>query len=121
MTGYTEAYILGKNRGLKFGMLAIENIAKDLESLKAITGEEYSSEMVAVLTYWGIENNAYVKREKSGLTFEEVVDWVGDQWFNPEGKALLADIVKCFEESQLIRNLSAQQTGEVKKKKAGKS
>ena len=117
MTGYTEIDIYGK-RGVKFGMLAVENIAKDLEDLKARTGADYSSEMVAVLVYWGLQNNSYVKREKLDLTFEQVVDWVESQWFNPEGQKVLAEVVKTFEGSQLIQTMTK---GDVKKKRAGKS
>ena len=120
MTGYTEITLHDKRRGIKFGMLAIENIAKDLDDLKARTGSDYSSEMVAVLVYWGLENNAYVKREKLDLTFEQVVDWVEAQWFDPEGQKVLSDVVKCFEGSQIIKSMAAT-GGEVKKKKAGRS
>lgn len=100
MNGYIQADILGKVRGLKFGTLAAEQITMDLVSLGVSTNKTYSSGMIASIIYWGLFNNAFVKRQELDVTFEQVCDWLDDNWTNKDLAGSITDIVKCYEESK---------------------
>ena len=119
MIGYTQATILGKVRGLKFGSLAAENITMELVALGAATGGNYSTAMMSVIIYWGLYNNAWGKREEIDFTFEQVCDWVDDNAGNDALVEVFADIAKCYESStstqQTIERLE-QKLDEIKKK-----
>jgi hypothetical protein len=100
MNGYTQQTILGQLRGLKFGTLAAEQITMDLVELGVATKSNYSSGMIASIIYWGLYNNAFVKRVELDVTFEQVSDWLDENWTNKEIEPVLTDIVKCYEDSK---------------------
>ncbi len=119
MIGYTQATILGKVRGLKFGSLAAENITMELVALGAATGGNYSTSMITVIIYWGLYNNAWSKKEDIDFTFEQVSDWVDENAGNDELVGVFGEIAKCYEAStstkQTIERLE-QKLDEIKKK-----
>lgn len=119
MTGYIQANILGQQRGLKFGTLAAEQITMDLVALGVATQSNYSSGMIASIVYWGLYNNAYVKRQELDVSFEDVSDWLDDNWTNKEIEPVLTEIVKCYEDSKqakIILERLKEGAEEVKKK-----
>ena len=119
MTGYIQADILGKPRGLKFGTLAAEQITMDLVSLGVAIQGNYSSAMISSIIYWGLFNNTFVKRQELDVTFEDVCNWMDDHWNDKEIVPLITDIVKCYEESRqsklVLKNLS-DSVEDIKKK-----
>ena len=118
MNGYTQLNLLGRNRGLKFGALAAEQIMVKLAKLQQDTGGIYTSSMITEIIYWGLVNNCYAKREDPDFTFEEVMDWVDGNWINPEMAETLTAVVKCFEESKSSKALTEKVTEAIEKKKA---
>lgn len=112
MNGYIQAEILGKNRGLKFGTLATEQIFLELAKLNADTNF-YNSAMIAVIIYWGLYNNSFVKREEMDYTFESVVDWVDE---NTSEVETITNIVRTWEEAKSTQIMKDKVTEEVKKK-----
>jgi hypothetical protein len=100
MIGYIQAEILGKVRGLKFGTLAAENITLKLVELGMETGN-YSSAMIAEVIYWGLYNNSYVKREVMDFTFEQVCEWVDDNWRS--NKELIRKITDVYQDSKYTK------------------
>lgn len=119
MTGYTQANILGKDRGLKFGALAAENITMELISLGVATGGNYSSAMISVIIYWGLFNNCFVKRQEPDFSFEDVCDWVDENWRNKEMEAVVTSIVECYEgskQNKMVLDSLKDKIQEVKKK-----
>ena len=116
MDGYTTIPILGKTRGIKFGALAAEQIMIELSKLGTATNGYYSNSMIAVVIYWGLFNNAYVKRDELDITFEQVVDWV-DEHLNDEASAkAFTDVVLVFESSKSTK-LLAERVSEIVEKK----
>lgn len=116
---YIQQDILGKTRGLKFGSLAAENILPELAQLGVITGGNYTSAMLTVVIYWGLYNNAFVKRQELDVSFEEVSDWVDENWSNEESYPAIEAIVKAWEASTSTKKLlDVVKDGEVKKKTA---
>lgn len=111
MNGYIQADILGKIRGLKFGTLATEQIVLELAKLNADTNF-YNSAMIAIIVYWGLYNNSFIKREQMDYTFEDVVNWIED---NLDKQETLTEIVQCFEGSKATK-LLIESAEEVKKK-----
>jgi hypothetical protein len=115
MTGYIQANILGKTRGLKFGMLAAEKIISEMVTLNVQLGDSVSSSLATTVIYWGLYNNCFVKREVLDVTFEQVADWTDQAWFNKEDQPVISEILSCFFESQTIK--SALGGGDESKKK----
>ena len=118
MNGYMNAEILGKNRGIKFGVLAIQKIALSV-------GDQFNASDVTVLyemLYWGLYNNCYVKKETPDFTFENVCDWV-DQ--NINDVSFFESLATCFKSANIIKdniNESEKKTQSTsKRKKAGMS
>jgi len=97
--GYIQADVLGRKRGLKFGMPACRHIMLEAHNLNAKIGETVDVVLIPVVIYWGLWNNCYVKREEPDFTFEEVCDWVDDNLQNTE---VFTDIFKCFYESKVV-------------------
>lgn len=118
MTGYCQLELLGKVRGLKFGMLAAEQIMVKLAKLSIETGGIYTSAMISEVIYWGLYNNCHVKREDPDFTFEQVVDWVDDNWFDGSMTQKFTDVIKCFEESKSSKILADKIQEVADKKKA---
>jgi hypothetical protein len=120
--GYVQMDILGRKRGLKFGMTAVHKIAIDAQKLGATIGNNIDYEVIPVIVYWGLFNNCYVKREDPDFTFEDVVEWVDGHVNQPE---LFTEVIKTFYESKAVQG--KQPEGEEKKsstsrqRKAGKS
>jgi hypothetical protein len=98
--GYIQMDVLGRRRGLKFGMLATQRIMLEAQKLNTTLGTEVDVALIPVIVYWGLFNNCYVKREDPDFTFEEVCDWVDDNISNP---GLFTDIIKCFYSSRIVK------------------
>ena len=111
--GYIQADVLGRRRGLKFGMLAAQRIMLEAQKLNAQLGAEIDLVLVPVIIYWGLFNNCYNKREDPDFTFEDVSEWVDE---NIGQVDLFADIVKCFYESKLVAVAMDQALGKDEKK-----
>jgi hypothetical protein len=97
--GYIQIDILGKMRGLKFGMIAVQQITSDAQRLGKILGSSVDFAMVSVIVYWGLYNNCHVKREDPDFTFEDVSDYV-DEHITETQK--FQDVVQCFYQSKLV-------------------
>jgi len=81
---YTQIEILGKTRGVKFNMYAIEVLGKHLN------GDSAAAFSYAAV-YAGLCGNCYVKREEPDFSFEQVcdaVDELGTDALDAVGKAL---------------------------------
>ena len=116
MNGYMKANILGKDRGIKFGMLAMQKIA-------LAVGESLDTENITVLyemVYWGLWNNCYVKKEVPDFSFEEICDWVDSNISNTK---FFEELGECFKSSNIIKdNTQADEKKSLstsKRKKAG--
>ena len=125
MNGYIQADVLGKRRGLKFGMLAIQQIALETQKLGQVLGSNsVDFALVPVIVYWGLFNNCYIKREEPDLTFEDVVNFVDDHVTTPE---IFTPIIECMYTSRVVQQGAEQPQEEEKKsttspkKKAGTS
>jgi len=97
--GYIQIDILGKMRGLKFGMIAVQQITQEAQRLGKYLGPSVYFAMVAVIVYWGLYNNCHVKREDPDFTFEDVSDYV-DEHITETQK--FQDVVQCFYQSKLV-------------------
>jgi len=119
--GYIQIDILGKMRGLKFGMIAVEQITRDAQRLGKYLGPSVDFAMVAVIVYWGLYNNCHVKREDPDFTFEDVSDYV-DEHITETQK--FQDVVQCFYQSKLVAgnmvgDKSEKKNTTLKQKKVG--
>jgi len=97
--GYIQIDILGKMRGLKFGMIAVQQITQEAQKLGKVLGSSVDYAMVSVIVYWGLYNNCHVKREDPDFTFEDVSDYVDDHITETEK---FQSVVQCFYESKLV-------------------
>ena len=97
--GYIQIDILGKMRGLKFGMIAVQQITHEAQKLGKVLGSSVDYAMVSVIVYWGLYNNCHVKREDPDFTFEDVSDYVDDHITETEK---FQSVVQCFYESKLV-------------------
>lgn len=117
MNGYIQADILGKVRGLKFGMLAAQQIFTQANRLNKSLGAEVDAALVPVVIYWGLFNNCYVKQEDPDFTFEQVCDWVDA---NLDKAELYQSIFQAFYSSTVIAGAVEQEKKtELKGKKTG--
>ena len=119
--GYIQVNILGKMRGVKFGMIAVQQITMEAQKLGKILGASLDFAMVPVIVYWGLYNNCYVKREEPDFTFEDVSDFVDE---NLTDTKIFEDIVTCFYQSKLfagqpVGDQSEKKNTTLKKKKVG--
>jgi hypothetical protein len=118
-TGYIQANILGRQRGLKFGSLAAENIMSELVALGISTGGSYNNAMLTVIIYWGLFNNAFAKRETLDVDMSQIEDWVDENVQDLETGRVLEEIVRTYEESRaskLVLETLEKTVEEVKKK-----
>ena len=99
MNGYIQADILGRVRGIKFGMLALQQISMESQRLGSVLGQSVDLAMVPVIVYWGLYNNCYIKREDPDFTFEDVVNFDDEHVSEPER---FTPIVQCLYSSKLI-------------------
>jgi hypothetical protein len=100
MSGYIQMDVLGRKRGLKFGMLAAQRIMLEAQKLNATLGTEVDVALVPVIVYWGLFNNCFVKREDPDFTFEEVCDWVDENVNEPN---MFVEVIKCFYDSRVVK------------------
>ena len=101
MNGYIQADILGRTRGLKFGMLAVQQIGMEMQKLGKVFGDNsIDLAAVPVIIYWGLFNNCYIKKEDPDFSFEDVVDWVDSNITNPE---LFTPILQAFYDSKFLQ------------------
>ena len=98
--GYIQMDVLGRKRGLKFGMLAAQRIMLEAQKLNATLGTEVDVALVPVIVYWGLFNNCFVKREDPDFTFEEVCDWVDEHVNEPN---MFVEVIKCFYDSRVVK------------------
>ena len=99
MNGYIQMDVLGRKRGLKFGMLAKQQISLESQKLgQVLNGNSVDFALVPVIVYWGLFNNCYIKREDPDFTFEDVVNFVEDNVGNPD---LFAPVLNCLYESSV--------------------
>ena len=110
--GYIQVEILGRKRGVKFGMIAVQQITLEAQKLGKVLGVSLDFALVPVIVYWGLYNNCYVKREEPDFTFEDVSDFVDE---NLSDTKIFEDIVTCFYQSKLI---AGQPVGEQSEKKS---
>ena len=116
MNGYIKANILGKERGLKFGLLAMQNISSDIEKYKQF-GTDNTMTLTSII-YWGMVNNCLQKREDPDFSFEDVCDWVDS---NIDQAELFESIAKAFEDNSILKSLDEKKTKLTPKQKtAGK-
>lgn len=124
MNGYIQADILGRTRGLKFGMLAIQQIGMEMQKLGKVFGDNsIDLAAVPVIIYWGLFNNCYIKKEDPDFTFEDVVDWVDSNISTPD---LFTPILQAFYDSKFLQPTNTAPQEEKKsststRKKAGTS
>lgn len=112
MNGYIQADILGRTRGFKFGMLAVQQIGMEMQKLGKVFGDNsIDLAAVPVIIYWGLFNNCYIKKEDPDFTFEDVVDWVDSNIGNPD---LFTPILQAFYDSKFLQP-TLQPTQEEKK------
>ena len=97
--GYIQMDVLGRRRGLKFGMLAAQQIMLQAHKLNATLGNSIDLALVPAIIYWGLWNNCYNKQEDPDFTFEQVSEWVDD---NMDKAEMFGDVVKCFYESKVV-------------------
>jgi hypothetical protein len=117
MNGYINVEILGKNRGLKFGMVATQQIFLQAEKLKVTLGESVDIAILPAVVYWGLYNNCLAKNVDTDFTWEEVYDWVEDNMSNGE---LLKSIMLEFYDSKLVKgSVEAEKKNTISPKKKG--
>ena len=117
MNGYIQADILGRTRGLKFGMLAVQQIGMEMQKLGKVFGDNsIDLAAVPVIIYWGLFNNCYIKKEDPDFTFEEVVDFVDENISTPD---LFTPILQAFYDSKFLQ--PTQQASQEEQKKSSTS
>lgn len=99
-TGYIQVDILGRKRGIKFGMLAVQQISLESQKLGKVLGNSVDLALVPVIVYWGLFNNCYNKQEDPDFTFEDVVNYVDDNVAEP---TVFTDIIKCLYDSKIVK------------------
>lgn len=114
MNGYIQADILGRTRGLKFGMLAVQQIGMEMQKLGKVFGDNsIDLAAVPVIIYWGLFNNCYIKKEDPDFTFEDVVDWVDSNISTPD---LFTPILQAFYDSKFLQPTTTTAPQEEQKK-----
>lgn len=126
-----NANVLGRNRGIKFGMPAIKQIISKIpndDQKKGMSSEDLDfaqSMLMYEMVYWGLRNNCYNKKEEPDFTMDEVREWVDSNISkNPE---FFVNLTECFSSATLIaserENLAAEgekkSTSTSRRKKAG--
>lgn len=118
MNGYIQAEVLGKRRGIKFGMIAIQQIALESQKLgKVLGGNTVDLALVPVILYWGLFNNCYIKREDPDFTFEDVVNFVDENVQHPE---IFTPILECMYQSKIVQGEQTASAGDEKKSTTSK-
>jgi hypothetical protein len=123
MNGYIQLKMLGRLRGLKFGMIACQQIHQESQKLGKTLGASLDLALVPVIVYWGLWNNCYIKREDPDFTFEDVCNYVDEQIENIEQ---FTAVVECFYTSRIVQGATEKVSQEkksttLKQRKVGKS
>lgn len=105
MNGYTQLEFKGKTRGIKFGMLAVQQIMLAANKLNLELGNEIDIVLIPEVIYWGLYNCSYNKREIVDYTFEDVTEFVDD---NLHDRQLFTDILMAFYNSKVISQAMPQ-------------
>jgi hypothetical protein len=100
MNGYTQIEFKGKLRGIKFGMLAVQQIMLAASKLNAELGNEIDIALIPEVLYWGLYNCSINKREIIDYTFEDVAEYVDDHIHDKE---IFVQIMICFYDSKIIK------------------
>jgi len=100
MNGYTQIEFKGQLRGIKFGMLAVQQIMLAASKLNAELGNEIDIALIPEVLYWGLYNCSVNKRELIDYTFEDVCEFVDD---NIHNKEIFVQIMLCFYDSKIIK------------------
>ena len=117
MNGYIQADILGRTRGLKFGMLAVQQIGMEMQKLGKVFGDNsIDLAAVPVIIYWGLFNNCYIKKEDPEFNSEDVVAWVDSNIGNPD---LFTTLLQAFYDSKFLQ--PTQQAPQEEQKKSSTS
>lgn len=105
---YTTIEILGKQRGIKFNIYAIEVLRSKFK--------EGSDASILYAAVWGgLLGNMYVKGEEPDFTFEQLVDAIDDiVSVNPDA---LANVINCLNESKAWQETVKRGQEELDKKK----
>ncbi len=106
-----NANVLGKNRGIKFGMPAIKQIMMLLD--KKEDNDFFEVAMLYEMLYWGLRNNCYIKNEEPDFTKEQVCDWVD---INIRDVKFFEELGNCFKSASIIREASDKLAAEGEKK-----
>lgn len=93
---YIQIEIGGKQRGLKFNQMALEEFHKHLNLNAIRTSTVYAT------FYGGLAANCYAKNEEPDFTFENVVDWV-DQLYDDGKDEVIAAVDACFASTQTYK------------------
>ena len=118
MNGYIQADILGRTRGLKFGMLAVQQIGMEMQKLGKVFGDNsIDLAAVPVIVYWGLFNNCYIKKEDPDFSFEDVVDFVDSNISTPD---LFTPILQAFYDSKFLQPVTQAPQEEQKKSSTSK-
>jgi len=129
MNGYMNAEILGKNRGIKFAMPAIQQIVaamptdEEKEKMSAADVDFSKTTILYEMLYWGLRNNCYNKKEEPDFTFEDVIDWVDENLVLRPG--FFTELAECFKTASLmkgsVKGVETEKKSNLtsKKKKAG--
>lgn len=90
---------IGKTRGWKVNMAAVEIWSKELDSIAFKSTSLYGA------VYGGLIANCKVKQEEPDFTFEQVCDWVDEINLTEDGAKVLEEIRVKFEDSQYYISL----------------
>ncbi len=109
---YIKIELGGKERGLKFNQLALEEMTKLFNSDSATSN-------IYAMFWGGLKGNSFVKREEPDYSFEEVCDWV-DEIYATKRLDVIIEVEKALVETQLYKSLLEVEDKEEKKSKLKK-
>ena len=101
---YISIIINDKSIGLKFGMASFRYIQKKIEQGKVFNGEDLNEISIAHILYSGYYNNCVVKDIDTDLTFENFVDFIENNLKEPSFMDKVAEVIKVWSESDLIKS-----------------
>ncbi|MNW87272.1 hypothetical protein D3C86_165130 [compost metagenome] len=99
MNGCITIELGGKNRSIRFGMLAYENL------LTTVQEDDGKVKSTAKVIYAGLLNAAEVMSTPIDFTFSDVYGWIDDLMCTNEGNVKIIEIEKCFEQSNMYQNI----------------
>src|SRR5262245_34506481 len=104
--GYIEIEINGRKAGLKFNMYAVEQLQK--QGNDSVSGVRNITELV----WAGLCGNAYAKRKEPADTYEEVTEWIDENWTIEYEGSIFEEITRVFTESKIYHRLTNRDNGE---------